>query len=132
MRICLAILGAVIAVSAAAAASIPVRAHAQASPSLSGGDTMIIGGKRAAGSCRSFPIEYKDFPMIPAIGVHTNAAGVQFGELVTAGDGSGTFLFTLNYTDSAPQTFTVEVTAHGGTGGTNSGMKRKVIEVRRL
>lgn len=130
MRTYVTLLAGILAVGAAAYLCLP--AKAQASPSLSGGNVMIIGGKGARGAARSFTVAYSDFGSTPTIQVHTSAAGVVFTELATAGAGSGTFMFTLTFSEDAPANFSVEILAHGGTGGYNSGMKRKVIEVRRL
>ena len=130
MRTYVTLLAGILAVGAAAFLCLP--AKAQATPSLSGGDTMIIGGKRAHGAARSFPVAYSDFASTPTLDVHTTAAGVEFSDLVTIGAGTGTFMFTLTFTEEAPANFMVEILAHGGTGGYNSGMKRKVIEIRRL
>ena len=132
MRTFLSFLAAVTAVAIAFHVSLP--AQAQATPSLAGGDVLVIGGKKTHGSCRSFLVEYRDFTSVPALEVHTAADGVDIRELTTVatGVGTGTFQFTLHFADEAPASFTVEVFAHGGTGGYNSGMKRKVIEVRRL
>ena len=132
MRTYLTLLMGILALGAAAYLGLPARA--QSSPSLSGGDVMIIGGKRAHGAARSFPVAYSDFTATPTLEVHTSAVGVVLSDLVTisTGAGTGTFMFTLTFTEEAPSNFTVEIYAHGGTGGTNSGMKRKGIDVRRL
>lgn len=130
MRTYVTLLSGILAIGAAAFLCLP--AKAQSTGSQSGGDVMIIGGKRAHGAARSFPVTFSDFASTPTLDVHTTAAGVEFSDLVTAGAGTGTFLFTLKFTEEAPANFQVEILAHGGTGGYNSGMKRKVIEVRRL